>query len=186
MSGNCWHLKINKTTSDLSTINYMYWRSPYGWEPNVKVVKGDPTDLFVALVEKQPTPLMLAITAPRGQQREAWKGLIAAGFKPIASGLRTPGHTGGKYLFLWGKKYEARGCKGYVKYMDFSCCGAVGCLHNSKKDFNSPVFNSWGKLTVHRIPAGSKYPIPKELTLFASTKVAKYYVENFAKIFNTL
>jgi hypothetical protein len=141
---------------------------------------------FSKVVEKNKTQLMLAITAPENEQKFAWKALKASGFKKIASGLRSPNHSGHKYLYLWGKRNKIipELKLTHNGSFNFNSCGADGLSY--KKTDKKTQSTLGDCIRVHRVPTGAKTKIPKDFELIAKTYFAKYYAEKAQKIFETL
>jgi hypothetical protein len=177
-----WQTCVQKAASDFSIVNNMWWWEDFV-QPQDPVSKLDHPDIpqFVKKVSDNEAKIMLAVTAPRGVQKAAWKGLIAAGFKPLATGLRAPGHSGGKYVYLWGKRTDEKLHKVKVnEQANLYCCGAR--LHMFRK---FDTLES-GRLTLIRVTTRRKFEITKDLQLIAKTSSASYYIKNFAKFIGSL
>ena len=169
-------MNVDRVATDFSVVVAMW--EHYELEKDTKQFK-------TALAEGK-AQIMLAVTAPENEQQFGWDQLKANGFKQIASGLRTSGHFGHKYLYLWGKVNRTLPkSRRAASLFSFNSCGASGMCHTKRVTLVDNM--SWSTcLTVHRVMSGNKSPIPKTFELIARTKFARYYVENHKKLFATL
>jgi hypothetical protein len=134
--------------------------------------------------------LVLAATWS-AQTKELATLMKGAGFKLLANGERSPGHSQDTHICLWkrqkGKKLSRKVCFGeaaqYKNYsaLQFNCCGVYTHVHPKYLNKYNDVLNI---LRVD-IATKPKFLIPKKFKLFATTKTARYYVANFTKFFVT-
>jgi len=167
---NGWLTHTSRLTTDFGAVIDMFPN------PDSCSMEGDDKE-FGRIVERSCSQLMLAATRP--DQHAATKALKANGFQKIATGHRN-GASG--LITLWGRYYKCR--EKSVPYGGtINCCGIVLRLNALPGQWDYQYLMHIHRFTKKAFP---KSKIPKEMTLFASTRLANYYVRNEVKFFKPL
>lgn len=169
-----WYPNINYCYKDCHTITGLYGTG--GQSQFDKAIKTDAS-------------LVLAATWSN-QQKGLNTAMKKSGFKLVAIGKRSEGHDQGSHICLWkrqkGKKLSKKTVyEDSVNYknhsaLQFNCCGIH--VYATTNDLFKDSIISVLRVEIAKEP---KVKVPRRFRLFATTKLARYYVADFTKFFVT-